>query len=63
MLKDIFLMLAKDKCFLATGFPGFLSWELAVLATLLGMVLLISLLMLKHLGIRSDLQAICLNES
>lgn len=43
MLKDIFLLLDKDKRLLATGFPGFLSWELALLATLLGMVLLTGL--------------------
>lgn len=34
ILKDIFLLPGKGKCLLATGFPGFLSWELAVLAAL-----------------------------
>lgn len=45
MLKDIFLLLGKDKCLLATGFPGFLSWELAVLAALWAWFSLLVLLM------------------
>lgn len=63
MLKDIFLPLDKDKCLLATGFLWLPVLGVGCAGYSAGRSLTYSaLLMLIHLGIRSDLQAICLNQ-